>query len=133
MIRKIYDTCKKCGGIGTCQPCKGSGRSGFFLTLPGVGSKPCPWCKGSACCDRCQGSGKVVAFAPYICAGHSLRVPASITAAAFTGARWTYIGIPDEALMPGKDAQLAWVAARVREHYRREKGKCPLLGGIIGY
>lgn len=34
MNRKIYACCERCAGTGICQPCRGSGRSGFFLTLP---------------------------------------------------------------------------------------------------
>ena len=132
MAQRICARCEKCSGTGTCQPCRASGRTGFFLALS-EDLKPCPWCKGSACCDRCGGSGKVVLFEPYICVEHSLSTPLSITCAAFTGATWRFIRIPDEVLTLSDDGLLAWVSARVREHYRREGGKCPLYGDITGY
>lgn len=133
MDRKIYKTCEKCGGSGVCQPCKGSGKSGFFLTMPGKDAKPCRWCKGSAHCDMCGGTGKVVKFAPHICVQHSRSAPVSITLAAFSGALWRFIPIPDEVLSLADDDLLAWVSTRVREHYQQENGECPLYGDITAY
>jgi hypothetical protein len=103
-----------------------------WATLP-KDSKLCPWCSGSTHWGRCGGSGKAVHFEPYICVEHSLSRPVSITLAAFSGAPWRFIRIPDEALALGAAGLLAWVSIRVLEHYRQENGKCPLYGDIEGY
>jgi hypothetical protein len=40
----------------------------------------------------------------------------SVTLAAFTGAPWRFIEIPDEMLSLGDSELLEWVSIRVREH-----------------
>jgi hypothetical protein len=127
--------CMKCNATGQCQTCKGSGRSGYFLVDPGKSAKRCWRCYGSCNCDLCQGKGEVAedVFRPYIYVEHSLRIPTSITTAAFTGATWRFIKIPERVLRRETEAQRGWVAWRVRRHFRENNGECFLFGAIVGY
>jgi hypothetical protein len=127
--------CPICNASGRCQACRGSGRSGYFLVNPGTSAKPCWQCLGAGKCNFCGGKGEVekVLFAPYICVEHSLRIPASITIAAITGAHWRFIEIPLGVLARTVEAQRGWVAWRIRQHFRANKGMCFLFGSIVGY
>jgi len=53
--------------------------------------------------------------------------------AAFTGARWRFIQIPDAILDSDQAVQLGWVQQRCREHYIEAKGVCLCFGQITGY
>jgi hypothetical protein len=127
--------CLTCDATGRCLTCKGSGRSGYFLVDPGKSAKPCWRCHGSGKCEHCNGKGETeeAVFRPYIYVEHSRRVPTSITAAAFTGARWRFIDISGHVLRRNIEAQRGWVAWRVRRHYRENNGECFLFGSIAGY
>jgi hypothetical protein len=127
--------CMKCNATGQCQTCNGSGRSGYFLVDPGKSAKPCWRCHGSCNCDLCQGKGEVTeeVFRPYIYVEHSLRIPTSITVAAFTGATWRFIKIPERVLRREAEAQRGWVAWRVRRHFLQNAGVLFLFGAIVGY
>ena len=78
--------------------CKGSRRSGFFLRVPPPTAKTCWRCKASGLCPKCGGAGETEqpthVFKPYIYVEHSLQVPTSIIAAAYTGATWRFLPIP---------------------------------------
>ena len=129
--------CGQCAGDGVCRPCKGCGRSGYFLAPPGPGAKPCPHCKGSGQCPGCPGSEEAIdwsrSFEPDIYVLTSERIPSSITCAAITGVGWRYLSIPAEIQEQSYETQREWVSKRVREHYRENGGQCPLFGAIIGY
>jgi hypothetical protein len=58
----LYNTCRICGGSGTCTSCHGQGGSwqdtGYYT---GSGSKSwinCPSCNGTKRCFNCHGTGK---------------------------------------------------------------------------
>ena len=70
---------------------------------------------------------------PYIHVEHSQLVPDSITAAAFTGAPWRFLSIPDWVRRRNPKAQLHWISWAVRNHYRDNRGKLFLFGHIVGY
>ncbi|HVJ06959.1 MAG TPA: hypothetical protein VM554_01105 [Acidisarcina sp.] len=72
-------------------------------------------------------------FEPYIYVNHSLNTPTSITAAAFSGARWRYLDIPQHVRERSEEAQLGWVSWRVRRHFKESRGKLLLFGDITGY
>jgi hypothetical protein len=72
-------------------------------------------------------------FHPYIYVEHSLRRPTSITGAAFTGAPWRFLKIPESVLRRNENAQSGWVSWRVRKHFRENNGECLLFGSITGY
>lgn len=136
-MERVMTNCVPCVGGGVCHACRGCGRSGYFLALPGPDAKPCPHCKGSGRCRVCQGSGQVVdwsrSFEPDIHVRTSEQIPRSISCAAITGAGWRYLPIPTEIQEQPHEAQQGWVSERVREHYRESGGECPLFGAITGY
>jgi hypothetical protein len=72
-------------------------------------------------------------FKPYIYVNHSLRIPTSITAAAFSGAHWRFLSIPLPVLDRSIDSQLGWVTWRMRTHCKEHGGKLALFGNITGY
>lgn len=130
-------TCKFCDGRGTCQPCRGCGRSGYFLVKPPNTAKTCPWCHGAGCCRNCGGTGETKspeeAFEPTIHVLTSLQTPTSITVAAFTGAPWRTIRIPRSVLQRSFAAQRGWVSWRAKRHFKDNGGQCRLFGDILGY
>ena len=136
-MERVMKTCPQCTGDGKCHPCKGSGRSGYFLTAPGPDAKPCPHCIGSGRCRGCEGGGQVVdwsrSFSPCISVLTSEQVPRSISCAAITGAGWRSLPIPEAVQEQSHEAQLFWVSERVREHYQESNGRIPLFGSITGY
>ena len=127
--------CVKCNGTGVCQPCKGSGRSGFFLVSPKNFAPLCRWCKGTKKCSDCKGTGDIPErkFRPYIRVLHSERVPQPIFAAVLTRAPWRWLQIPDEVLRRNLQAQLSYVRWRCRTHFRDTAGRCYLFGSITGF
>lgn len=88
--------CQRCEGRGKCPTCKGTGRSGYFLLKPQSWAPKCWRCDGTASCNRCKGSGEVADYTPWISVLTSLTRPTSISVAAFTGAAWRFIGIPNQ-------------------------------------
>ena len=136
-MERMMMNCAQCAGDGVCRPCRGCGRSGYFLALPGPDAKPCPHCKASGRCCGCHGSGRVIdwscSFEPDVYVLASERMPSSISCAAATGAGWRYLQIPVEIQEQSQQAQQTWVSERVREHYRDSGGKCPLFGNTISY
>ncbi len=124
-------------GTGECHACKGTGRSGYFLIKPPTSAKACWRCKSSGCCSECGGIGKKEqrkrVFQPYIYVQHSLQVPTSIMAAAYTGGTWRFLPIPAAVLLRTQEAQQGWVSWRVRQHYPKNDGKCLLFGHIVAY
>jgi hypothetical protein len=127
--------CVRCQGTRVCPPCKGSGRSGFFLVRPSGTSPPCWSCKGSGKCHRCNQTGVTpeVQFRPHIYVRHSKSVPQPIFAAVLTGAPWRFLQIPDSVLQRSEQAQQGYVSWRCRTHYRETKGRCFLFGSITGF
>lgn len=127
--------CIYCDATGSCQPCKGSGRSGYFLVKPTNKANACWRCKGSGRCVRCYGLGQVgqTKFRPYIYVQGSRTTPTSITCAAFSGATWRYLDIPFCVSERSPDAQRGYVAWRVQTHYRSMHGECWLFGKIVRY
>jgi hypothetical protein len=131
--------CTKCGGTGKCQPCRGSGRSGYpgFMPPP-MRPQSCGWCRGTGRCDCCAGAGEITVCAgsnvePHIYVLGSERIPSPIFAVALTGARWRYIPIPDSVLRRSAEAQLGYVSWRCRTHYKERKGICLCFGKIAGF
>jgi len=131
--------CIKCSGTGVCQPCRGSGRSGYSSFTPRpTYQKPCGWCKGTGRCDSCAGSGNIASRAgnsiePHIFVLGSQRVPRPIFAVALTGARWRYLSIPHSVLRRSPEAQTGYVSWRCRTHYKERKGVCPCFRKIVGF
>lgn len=128
--------CATCNGTGICQPCRGSGRSGNSpFWRPENVFTLCSWCRGAKACRQCNGTGNISEpqFRPYIHVERSLLMPTSVTVAAFTGARWRFVTIPDHVLSGGEDEQLNWIAERVRAHFRENGGKLLLFGEITRY
>jgi hypothetical protein len=70
---------------------------------------------------------------PYIHVEHSLLIPESITTAAWTGAPWRFVQMPDWVSRRTRKAQLHWISWRVRHHFRESRGKLFLFGDITGY
>lgn len=129
--------CGICTGTGECPTCKGSGFSGYFLISSPKYAKPCWRCDGTGCCKACGGAGEtpedVYRFDPYIYVLASLQIPTSIMAAAFSGAKWRHIDIPQTIRWRTHEAQQGWVTWRAKSHFRQEHGQCRLFGSITGY
>ncbi len=132
-MEQIMKRCVQCSGDGVCRPCKGCGRSGYFLEQPGPKAKRCPHCRGSGQCQGCRGSGRVLdrerSFFPSVFVFTSLTMPTSISCAAFTGAGWRRLPIPLRISERTHEAQRGWVRWRVQTHFRENGGKCPLFTG----
>ena len=130
-------TCIPCEGKGVCKACKGCGRTGYFLVEPPTTARACHWCVGTGRCKECGGKGEVeesrYLFRPMIHVLTSLQTPTSITVAAFTGAPWRKIRIPDNVLLRSFAAQRGWISWRTKRHYKDSAGKCLLFGDILGY
>lgn len=124
--------CVRCQSSGVCPPCRGSGRSGFFLTAPVATSPLCWSCRGSGKCDHCHGTGQIQ-YEPRIYVEHSRLFPTSVTCAAATGGFWRYIKIPSWVQRQNEKAQLRWVRRRARNHFLENHGKLHLFGNITGY
>ena len=131
----ITSPCCVCATTGMCPPCKGSGKSGYFLNLPSNSAPACPHCHGSGRCRRCRGAGFVTeaVFNPYIAIRTSRQRPTSISVAAITGATWRYIDIPRSLTKRKTEAQRGWVAWRVQTYFKSSLGKLLLFGDIVGY
>jgi len=127
--------CVKCNGTGVCQPCKGSGRSGYFLIASKDSVAFCRRCKGTKKCGDCKGTGDISErkFRPYIRVLHSERVPQPIFSAVLTGAPWRWLQIPDEVQHRSLQAQLSYVRWRCRTHFNETSGRCYLFGSITGF
>jgi hypothetical protein len=130
--------CTACNGIGTCQPCRGSGRSGnspFWQSDSHL--NPCRRCAGSGKCASCGGTGQVDKavneFHPEIVVRTSQSRPQPIFAVAMKGGRWRFIAVPSDFKQRSDQEQLAWVKKTCRSHYIQSKGECLCFGSIIGY
>jgi hypothetical protein len=125
--------CKRCEASGICPTCKGTGLSGYFLRKPPSWAPKCWCCHGTARCEMCEGSGEVADYHPWITVLTFLIRRTSISVAAFTGASWRFLDIPHSILNREHNEQRAWVAWRVRTHYKAEGGRCWSFDEIIGY
>jgi hypothetical protein len=130
--RKPRMRCTKCYCIGQYQPCKGSGRW-LFSRRPNESASWHVMNPARVICVTAAERSKKRSFSPYIYVEHSLRIPTSITAAAFTRAPWRFIVVPKAVLLRDTDAQRGWVSWRIRRHYGENGGKCSLFGSITEY
>jgi hypothetical protein len=130
-----YTDCVACLVTGVCLPCKGSGKSGYFLKPPSVSAPTCSRCKGTGACGTCRGAGRLrkPSFRPYIYVVASLHTPTSIMGAIFMGGSHREIQLPAAILQRSHEAQRGWITWRVRKHFRDNDGKCRLFGDIVGY
>jgi len=69
----------------------------------------------------------------YIHVEHTRVFPDSVTVAAFSGATWRFIPIPDWVQRRRPKAVLRWISWRCRHHYQEKRGRLFLFGEICGY
>lgn len=131
----IVKGCAVCQGLGRCLTCKGRSFSGYFLNTPSKPAPPCWRCAGTGNCRSCGGTGSFSTDPrqSYIHVVSSRVSPTSISMAAVTGASWRRIALPSAIRQRPFKAQRGWVSWRIRMHYKKESGVCPLFGTIIGY
>lgn len=74
-----------------------------------------------------------IVWQPEIYVQSESRRPSSISVAAFAGAGWRYIHVPERVLAKTLKEQFDWVGWCIQDHYQKSKGECFLFGKITGY